>query len=237
MLISGSQQPDDTLTTLGQSSATQKPTTAEPVTATEKPLTTVATLLTTKRITTMALLTTIAKSAATTASSTGDNEEGTPDGTLPCQGQDGLFPDPADCSSYYQCYGGAGQYNVRHTCSSGLVFNPKQSYCDWPYNYDCATSSNPDPTERLTTAVPVTTPRSSSTTATEKSSTSVASGVTDKIFSCDGQDGLFSDPNDCSSYYQCWGGGKFYSRNTCTAGLVFNPNRQYCDWPANYACP
>ena len=297
--FSDSQQSGDALTTLP--SATQKPTTAHP-TATEKLTTAAGDLITTKITTTMALLTTIAKSTTTTTS-TGDNEEDAPDGTLPCRGQDGLFPDPADCSSYYQCYGGAGQYNVRYTCSSGLVFNPNYNYCDWPYNYDCASSSNPDPTssstERLTTTVPITKPRSTFPTTTEKLSTSVASGVTDETFSCGGQDGLFSDPNDCSSYYQCyggngeyhtrytcapdtvfnpwckccdwsynydcsgmetpdpcnghdgsfadpddcssyyqcWGAGKFYTRNTCAAGLVFNPNHQYCDWPDNYVCP
>lgn len=51
-------------------------------------------------------------------------------------------------------------------------------------------------------------------------------------FICPGN-GLFKNPTDCNSYYNCWA-GVAYLQN-CQTGLVFNPNG-YCDWPYNYRC-
>ena len=53
--------------------------------------------------------------------------------TFSCPGN-GLFPDPSNCGYYYNCWSGKGH---RYACPKGTVFNPKQQYCDWPYNYKC----------------------------------------------------------------------------------------------------
>ncbi|XP_068081284.1 uncharacterized protein [Anabrus simplex] len=53
---------------------------------------------------------------------------------------------------------------------------------------------------------------------------SVASFVTASI-----TDGLLvADPNDCGAYYEF-----VKLHRYCPSGLVFNPNRQACDWPSN----
>ena len=52
-----------------------------------------------------------------------------------CQGKaSGFYPDPKSCTSYYIC---AGSQGFEVTCASGLNFNPKTKYCDWPNNVQC----------------------------------------------------------------------------------------------------
>lgn len=56
-------------------------------------------------------------------------------GPFTCSGkQDGTYADPADCTKYYQCYGGV---KYSYTCPNGLNFNPKIKACDWPANTQC----------------------------------------------------------------------------------------------------
>lgn len=47
---------------------------------------------------------------------------------------DGLYPDPSDCSKFFQCAGGR---EYRKGCAAGLLFNPKSKVCDWPANVQC----------------------------------------------------------------------------------------------------
>jgi len=58
----------------------------------------------------------------------------TNNGGSPCQSPDGLFPDPEDCSSFYNCAHGMAW---KMTCGTYLVFNPIAKVCDWPYNVQC----------------------------------------------------------------------------------------------------
>ncbi|MFI9538029.1 carbohydrate-binding module family 14 protein [Nocardia fusca] len=44
---------------------------------------------------------------------------------------DGLFPHPADVTKYVEC---SNNVATVHTCPSGLNWNRKGQYCDWPAN-------------------------------------------------------------------------------------------------------
>ena len=149
-----------------------------------------------------------------------------------CNGQDGLFPDPDDCSAFYECYGGEGQNNVRKTCGLGTIFNPKCDCCDWPANYKCTVpNSNLKSTTEKTAFTAITTSKKHPT------KTNVVAVNNGEKFSCNGQDGLFADPLDCSAFYECYGGaGQNNVRKTCGIGTIFNPKCDCCDWPANYEC-
>ncbi|KAI9552833.1 hypothetical protein GHT06_020715 [Daphnia sinensis] len=57
--------------------------------------------------------------------------------TFVCPSPNGLFPDPASCTSFYNC-GHGTPYLTQ--CSPGTYFNPAMSYCDWPYNVNCVIS-------------------------------------------------------------------------------------------------
>ncbi|KAK7506103.1 hypothetical protein BaRGS_00002825 [Batillaria attramentaria] len=44
-------------------------------------------------------------------------------------------------------------------------------------------------------------------------------------------DGKYADTDQqCTSYYTC-AGGTFFGHNFCAGGLVFNEDKQTCDWP------
>ena len=50
-------------------------------------------------------------------------------------------------------------------------------------------------------------------------------------------DGLYADPEDCHSFYSCWGDGQHSSKNSCGPDFIFNPYLKFCDWPSYYKCP
>ncbi|XP_064085061.1 probable chitinase 10 [Macrobrachium nipponense] len=48
--------------------------------------------------------------------------------------EDGLFPDPCDCSKYYDCYFGIAHHN---TCPEGELWSQQLKACDWKGNVKC----------------------------------------------------------------------------------------------------
>ena len=67
----------------------------------------------------------------------------TPSPWFDCPAMFGLFPDPYDCSSYFQC-----NYGVpfEEKCQTGLEFNPVSLTCDWPANINPPCQAIPYPT-------------------------------------------------------------------------------------------
>merc|ERR1711973_970394 len=58
----------------------------------------------------------------------------TPSPTFKCPEEEGLYPNPTDCSKFYQCFNHvawAGQ------CPANLYFNPSLKVCDFPEKVDC----------------------------------------------------------------------------------------------------
>jgi len=52
-----------------------------------------------------------------------------------CPSFEGHFPDPDQCSVYYQCSSGTP---TKNTCQSGLQWNLLTNQCDWEANVDCS---------------------------------------------------------------------------------------------------
>lgn len=50
------------------------------------------------------------------------------------KGSDGYFASPTSCSGYYMCTDGTA---FKFDCASGLMFNPKYNFCDWPDKVKC----------------------------------------------------------------------------------------------------
>lgn len=48
------------------------------------------------------------------------------------------------------------------------------------------------------------------------------------------QDGTYSDPDQCTTYYQCTSG--YAVRRHCPTGQVFNDILKACDSPADFPC-
>jgi len=57
-----------------------------------------------------------------------------------CPAAEGHFPDPEDCSVYYQC---AHSVPTRNACQSDLNWNMLTNQCDWQSNVDCRFNKNP----------------------------------------------------------------------------------------------
>merc|ERR1719391_1332222 len=53
--------------------------------------------------------------------------------------------------------------------------------------------------------------------------------------SCEGSTNqVLRDPTDCSVFYKCNNDEKH--KFSCPAGLVFNVDKSFCDWPDNVKC-
>ncbi|XP_071130020.1 chitinase-3-like protein 1 [Mytilus edulis] len=50
------------------------------------------------------------------------------------KGNDGYFASPTSCSEYYMCTDGTA---FKFNCASGLKFNAKHNFCDWPKKVKC----------------------------------------------------------------------------------------------------
>uniref|UniRef100_A0A7E4UQ98 Chitin-binding type-2 domain-containing protein n=1 Tax=Panagrellus redivivus TaxID=6233 RepID=A0A7E4UQ98_PANRE len=53
-------------------------------------------------------------------------------------------------------------------------------------------------------------------------------------FTCPSDNGFFSDPADCKSYYECVNGTPYHF--TCGDGLEWNESIKSCDWPTDTTC-
>jgi hypothetical protein len=53
-----------------------------------------------------------------------------------CEGKEGLFPYPSDCSKFIGCHGGIPSVEV-YSCPDGLLFDPKRLVCDLPESVNC----------------------------------------------------------------------------------------------------
>ncbi|CAG7716047.1 unnamed protein product [Allacma fusca] len=158
--------------------------------------------------------------ATTTTTPKPNPPTGTPGPTPPsddfvCPKDEGLFPNPKDCSTYYQCNAG---HAFLEDCPPDLVFNPRTENCDYLENVpEC--NGNPATT---TTRKP--NPPSDPTTVSPP-----------EEFTCPGKDGLYPNPADCFTYYVCVAGDSVLI--ACPDGLAFNPKTLSCDYPEIHRVP
>ncbi|XP_078611411.1 uncharacterized protein LOC144881906 isoform X1 [Branchiostoma floridae x Branchiostoma japonicum] len=127
-----------------------------------------------------------------------------------CDGKDpDLYPDPEDCTKYYECVGGFADPFHRSCAPGGPVFDPKKKYCDWPENVAL-------PCGQVSADVP---------NAVEEDAVAT--------FTCEGKaPGIHPDPENCDKFYQCVPGHPGpYQRDCPPGGLVFDAELQVCNWP------
>ncbi|CAG7718305.1 unnamed protein product [Allacma fusca] len=139
-----------------------------------------------------------------------------------CPKDEGLFPNPKDCSTYYQCNGG---YAFLEECPPTLVFNPRTLNCDYLENVpECNGSLPPSTTKKPGPSTEIPDPPSEIPTE-EPPATTDPPGE----FVCSGKDGLYPNPKDCFTYYVCAAGDAVLI--PCPDGLAFNPKTYTCDYP------
>lgn len=130
----------------------------------------------------------------------------------------GAFPHEEDCQKYYDCWNGTA---TLLSCSDLMLFDLKYAGCNFAQDVDCGNRTRPGgvptqkpPPEPTTPAGPV---------PTEEPG-----------FECPKPEGLFEDPEDCASFYQCYGEISWHQR--CSPNLYFVEAAQSCDYLENVDC-
>lgn len=77
-------------------------------------------------------------------------------------------------------------------------------------------------------------PHTSKPHTSRPQTTATVSGDTGKVTCDPSYSGFVANPANCQEYYVCTAGRAFLEH--CAAGLVFNANTRYCDWPSSYDC-
>jgi hypothetical protein len=161
----------------------------------------------------------------TTTKGTGPTEQPPPGGEFDCPALEGLYPNPEDCSTYYQCAGGVAF--LEH-CPPNLVFNPRAEVCDYPENVpECDGSATNSPNTTTTTTTTLAPPPSNETTLAPPPSNETT--IRPPGFVCPKEDGFFPNPEDCHSFYVCFNEEALLV--PCPNGLAFNPDTDTCDLP------
>lgn len=123
----------------------------------------------------------------------------------------GLLPHPTECAKFLNCAGGR---TYIQDCGPGTVFNPQISTCDYPYNVDCAATSQ--------------------TTQTDHGNSEYISGQVSNLECPNGFTGFYPHPAKCSLYLNCNNGqGEVLQ---CETGKYYNHVTQKCDWVSNVDC-
>ncbi|MGH0154239.1 UNVERIFIED_CONTAM: hypothetical protein FKN15_049891 [Acipenser sinensis] len=131
---------------------------------------------------------------------------------------DGLYPEPSNPSTFYQCFGGVAYYR---SCSSPLLFNSTTWLCDFPIEIPFLPIYPPKLTEESNFC--------------EEKSNGFYTGAFDLNFCAGKPNATTVDPERSDSYYRCDSGVTYHYQ--CSAGLVFNPLLSNCDFPSNAPTP
>lgn len=143
----------------------------------------------------------------------------------------------ADCTKYYICsWGGIA---IEQKCPANLNWNQQLSYCDYPQQAGCtstspATTPSPSTTSSSPSPTTTTTEFQTSTSTTEVPSTTVApAGKCPDQYDPNHQ--VYLPHEDCTKYYICsWGGVAVEQK--CPANLHWNQQLSYCDYPQQAGC-
>jgi len=121
------------------------------------------------------------------------------------------------CVEYVQCFDGQNMGDFE--CNGDTIFDQENQYCNWRSDVDCVDVETACPPSREpTTDIP-----------------------TMPIAACPnpcplGFSGFKTIPgSQCTKYVKC-DNGEVAEELECFGDTIFNPNRQYCDWPHSYSC-
>ncbi|XP_026750061.2 dentin sialophosphoprotein-like [Galleria mellonella] len=130
-----------------------------------------------------------------------------------------------NCNQYYHCK--HGELLVRN-CPVGLVFNDELDLCDWPDNVNCdRTVVPPKPPSGGGSDV-------SSEAENDGDSTNNNPGEASIICAAEDSDGILIAHENCNQFYKCSNG--LPVTISCPLDLLYNPEKENCDWPENVNC-
>nr|AAP33177.1 peritrophin 1 [Mamestra configurata] len=152
---------------------------------------------------------------------------------------DGVLVAHENCNQFYKCDHGKP---VVLSCYGGLLYNPYTEQCDWPENVDCGDRVIPDPDDSVITPgvtnPGVTNPGVTNPGVTNPADTTPGNNCDPSeapaICAADDSEGVLVAHENCNQFYKCSGGKPVAL--TCPPNLLFNPNKDQCDWPENVDC-
>lgn len=142
-------------------------------------------------------------------------------------GSDGILVAHEKCNQFYKCHEGLP---VALKCPSNLMYNSEKQYCDWPANVECGDRVML-PLEDIDV--------DDNTNDVETSEESGSSGYHDPseapvICAAVESNGILIAHENCNQFYKCFEGKPVTL--FCPPDLLYNPGKEYCDWPHNVYC-
>ncbi|CAD0202237.1 unnamed protein product [Chrysodeixis includens] len=135
---------------------------------------------------------------------------------------DGVLVAHENCRHFYKCFQG---YPVELSCPGILLYNADQAYCDWPNNVDCGDRYTEDREDDN---------NNNNAPVSKHPGNHDNSNDAPSICAALGSDGILVAHEKCNQFYKCHEGLPVALK--CPSTLMYNSEKQYCDWPANVEC-
>uniref|UniRef100_A0A2H1VW28 SFRICE_035156 n=1 Tax=Spodoptera frugiperda TaxID=7108 RepID=A0A2H1VW28_SPOFR len=136
-----------------------------------------------------------------------------------CADDDQFLPHE-NCNQFYVCMSGE---KIQLFCPNGLMYNTELETCDWHENVDCGDRLIPDEVGDENDQ-----PTQPGGNNFDDPSEAPA------ICAADNSDGILIAHENCNQFYKC-GAGRPIALE-CPENLLYNPEKEFCDWPANVDC-
>ncbi|KAF9422502.1 hypothetical protein HW555_001900 [Spodoptera exigua] len=130
-----------------------------------------------------------------------------------------------NCNQFYMCVGGM---KIELSCGHGLMFNAELQLCDWLKNVDCSDRIIPEEVD------------GGNQNEDNEPELPVGGNNYDDpsqapaICAAEDSDGVLVAHEQCNLFYKCFGGQPIPME--CPSSLMYNPEKEYCDWPSNVNC-
>lgn len=151
---------------------------------------------------------------------------------------DGVVVAHEYCDKFYKCF--AGVPNAMK-CPVNLLYNPIKEHCDWPRNVDCGsrallirfTKSMTIHSAEIGVTETIINSAESEDTSKDDDDNRLNSGAA-QVCATENSEGISISHEVCSHFYKCIDNEPVaYS---CPGDLLYNSNKDYCDWPRNVDC-
>ncbi|XP_045450258.1 chondroitin proteoglycan 2-like [Melitaea cinxia] len=131
---------------------------------------------------------------------------------------DGVLIPHKNCNQFYKCSQGEP---VALNCPGDLLYNPDKEYCDWPKSVQCGDRIIPDADD-------------SDSGNDNGPDNETRPDEAPEICAKPESDGVLVPHENCNQFYKC-SEGKPVALD-CPENLLYNPLKEYCDWPKNVDC-
>ncbi|XP_075979344.1 chondroitin proteoglycan 2-like [Anticarsia gemmatalis] len=136
-------------------------------------------------------------------------------------GSEGVLIAHENCNQFYSCNFGRP---VPQICPSGLLFDPTKDRCEWSNTVTCGDRVVPGPNDNDNGGS-----QWNGNGANNNDPSQAAA-----ICAAEGSDNTYIAHEICSNFYKCWAGHPVAF--ACPPNTLFNPKKDYCDFPQNVNC-